>query len=82
MNEILYLPTPERGAESSDDVESTRLKLSVLATFVRCLFDKTFRCTNSCGIDNLVVVFWKFNRRFDRPSIPSPAKLNRYNQLN
>ncbi len=29
-------------------------------------------------MDNLFIVFWKFNRRFDRPSVPSPAKENQY----
>jgi hypothetical protein len=57
MIEIINLPMAVRRAESSDDVESIRLKLSVLDSVVRCLFGKTFRCTNSCGIDNLVMVF-------------------------
>jgi hypothetical protein len=34
----------------------------------------TVRWKNSCGIVNFDIVFWKFNRRFDRSSWASPAK--------
>jgi hypothetical protein len=67
-----------RRAESSDDDESTCFKLSTLDMFASCLCGRTVRCTNSSGMDNLFIVFWKFNRRFDRPSSPSPAKENQY----
>jgi hypothetical protein len=80
--EIKDLPKSARGSESSDFVESIRFKDSVLAGSVTCLCIMTVRWKNSYGIRNLDIVFWKFNRRFARPSGPSPAKLNKYNQIN
>ncbi len=65
-------------AESSEPVESKSCKPSPFGVGVGVgvarLFGKTVRCTNSWGIDNFVMVFWKFNRRFDRPSAPSLAE--------
>ena len=67
----------ERDADSSDEAESERFKLLPRSTALRFLFTGAVRLTKSCGMVSLVSVFWKFIRRFARPSGPSPAESKR-----